>query len=75
MPTGCAACNADPTALALVLKVRDHMRAEILGELDPLMATLTQEPVYHFWGNGDPVELRGGDVIRGFYHDMFRPRR
>lgn len=55
---------------ALVLEVRDHMACEIQGDVDGLMATLTAEPVYHFWGNGDPVVLEGYAAVEGFYRDM-----
>jgi len=55
---------------ALILMVRDHMACEIKGEVDGLMATLTAEPVYHFWGNGDPMVLEGRAAVEGFYRDM-----
>lgn len=55
---------------ALVREVRDHMAAEIQGDVSGLMATLTADPVYHFWGNGDPVLLTGRAAVEGFYRDM-----
>ncbi len=64
-----AATEPDARRRGLLLKVRDHMEHEIKGELDPLMATLTASPIYHFWGNA-PGVLEGRDVIRGFYSDM-----
>ncbi|MEQ9002993.1 MAG: nuclear transport factor 2 family protein [Pseudomonadales bacterium] len=65
-----AAEEANPRCRALLLKVRDHMRHEILGEIEPLMATLTASPVYHFWG-GTPSVLQGAEAVRGFYQAMF----
>ncbi len=44
-----AAAEDNPRRKALVTAVRDHMEAEIKGQLDPLMDTLTSEPIYHFW--------------------------
>jgi len=55
---------------ALVREVRDHMACEIQGDFDGLMATLTAEPVYHFWGNGEPMVLTGRTAVEGFYRDM-----
>jgi hypothetical protein len=54
----------------LILQVRDHMAHEIRGELDPLMATLIAEPVYHFWSE-NPFVLEGRAAVRGFYETMF----
>ena len=57
---------------ALVKAVRDHMEQEILGNLEPLMVTLTAEPIYHFWGNGDNnMVIQGRDAVRAFYSNMF----
>jgi len=52
-------------ARTLVKEVRDHMEFEIKGEIEPLMGTLTAEPVYHFWAQG--FELEGRDAVLGFY--------
>jgi hypothetical protein len=64
-----AATESNPRRRGLLLAVRDHMEHEIKGALDPLMATLTDEPVYHFWGN-TPSVLEGRDTVRGFYEGM-----
>jgi hypothetical protein len=55
---------------ALLLEVRDHMEHEIKGNLEPLMATLIAEPVYHFWSE-NPFVLDGHAAVRGFYENMF----
>ena len=48
------------------------MEAEIKGQLDPLMNTLTAEPVYHFWRVSDVnMILNGYDEVSGFYSNMF----
>ena len=59
----------NPRRRGLLLKVRDHMESEIKGQLEPLMATLTADPIYHFWGNA-PSVLEGREAIRGFYSAM-----
>ncbi len=56
---------------ALVTAVRDHMEHEIKGELDPLMDTLTEHPIYHFWGTDQPMVIEGREAVRAFYAGMF----
>ena len=51
------------------------MEAEIKGQLEPLMATLTTEPKYHFWGNGTPMVLEGRAAVASFYSGMFSTGR
>ncbi len=60
----------DEVVRGLIMEVRNHMKAEILGELEPLMATLTENPVYHFWGHLPEMTLEGQEAVRGFYTDM-----
>jgi len=59
----------------LVKAVRDHMEYEIRGDLEALMATLTAEPVYHFWGTGPGnMLMQGRDAVRDFYSNMIAVR-
>ncbi len=62
--------ESNPRRRGLLRQVRDHMELEITGQLEPLMATLTDSPVYHFWG-ATPSTLEGRDAVRAFYSDMF----
>ena len=56
----------------LVNEVANHMEAEIKGQLEPLMATLTAEPVYHFWRVSDVnMVLNGYEEVSNFYSNMF----
>ena len=57
---------------ALITEVRNHMEHEIKGQLDALMDTLTANPIYHFWGNGEPLVIRGREAVRAFYAGMFQ---
>ncbi len=66
-----AELEPDARCRQLVLEVAWHMEAEIKGQLEPLMATLTAEPVYHFWGGGAPSRLEGREAVAGFYSAMF----
>lgn len=66
-----AAAESNPRRAGLIREVRNHMEAEIKGRLDDLMATLTTEPIYHFWGRGDATLLEGSEAVRAFYGGMF----
>ena len=65
-----AAKETNPRHKKLLTEVRDHMENEIKGNLEPLMATLTSEPIYHFWGD-NPSTIEGYDAVKGFYGAMF----
>jgi limonene-1,2-epoxide hydrolase len=60
----------DPRRREVLERVRDHMRTEISGDFDGLMATLTDDPRYHFWGL--PVEggPKGREAVSDFYRQM-----
>jgi hypothetical protein len=62
--------ETDPRRRAVLQQVRDHMCTEISGDFDGLMATLTQDPRYHFWGL--PVEggPKGREAVSQFYRQM-----
>ena len=67
------AWREQPTArrATLVKAVRDHMEHEIRGDLEPLMETLTAEPIYHFWGSGPGnMVIEGREAVRAFYSNM-----
>ena len=67
-----AAETSNPRHKKLLQEVANHMEAEINARLEPLMATLTAEPVYHFWRVGpENMVLEGYDAVAGFYSNMF----
>jgi hypothetical protein len=59
-----------PRHKALLRQVRDHMKTEVCGQLEPLMATLTAEPQYHIWGQGPEAGPKGRAAVRGFYEAL-----
>jgi hypothetical protein len=60
----------DPRCRQLREQVRDHLRAEIRGEFDALMATLDDDPRYHLWGMGEELGPKGREAVATFYKDM-----
>lgn len=54
----------------LLEQVRDHMRTEVRGELDGLIATLVDDPQYHIWGMGPDFGPKGRDAVAEFYKNM-----
>ena len=72
LPLEAAAARAQtPRRKALITEVRNHMEHEIKGDLEALMDTLTERPIYHFWGNGEPSVIEGREAVRAFYSGMF----
>ena len=65
-----AKTEPDLRVRTLLTAVRDHMEHEIRGDLDALMATLTAEPVYHFWNPAGSFKLEGRAAVEGFYTNM-----
>jgi hypothetical protein len=62
--------EADPARRALLEQVRDHMKSEVEGDLDKLMATLVDDPCYHFWGVGEDGGPKGHEAVESFYRSM-----
>lgn len=60
----------DPRHKQLLKEVRNHMKTEVCGEIDPLMATLTAEPQYHIWGQGPEAGPKGRAAVRAFYEAL-----
>jgi SnoaL-like protein len=48
-----------------------HMHAEADGDLDRLMATVSDAPIYHAYASDDPIfSPRGKDEVRRFYQNF-----
>lgn len=62
--------ETDPRRRRLLSQVRDHMRSEIGGDFEALMATLTAEPRYHMWGFGAEIGPKGREAVAAFYRNM-----
>jgi hypothetical protein len=62
--------ETNPRHKQLLKEVRDHMKTEVCGELELLMATLTAEPQYHIWGQGPDRGPKGRAAVRGFYEAL-----
>ena len=61
--------EADPVLRANLETVLAHMKAEALGDLDGLMATITKgQPAYHAYGTDDPLmNPSTREQVREFY--------
>ena len=66
------AVEKDPVCKELLREVRDHMRAEIGGQLEPLMNTLIDEPQYHFRMLGPESGPKGRAAVHAFYDHMIQ---
>jgi hypothetical protein len=61
----------DPRRRQLLENVLAHMKAEVAGDLDGLMATLAPDPRYHQWG-ATPADNgpKGRAAVEQFYRDF-----
>jgi hypothetical protein len=50
---------------------REHMIAEMGGELDRLMATMIAEPQFHSWSPDGDLSPKGRDAVLAFYGEWF----
>jgi hypothetical protein len=55
---------------AMLQTIVDHATAESRGDVDGLMATLSEDPQYHFWSNGRDWGPKGREAVRAFYEDF-----
>jgi hypothetical protein len=62
--------TTNPRHRKMLQTVIDHARAEAHGDVDGLMATLVEDPQYHFWSNGQDWGPKGRDGVRAFYEDF-----
>jgi hypothetical protein len=60
----------DPRHRKMLQTVIDHAQAESYGDVDGLMATLGDDPQYHFWSGGTDWGPKGADAVRAYYRDF-----
>ena len=64
--------TSDARHLAILQNYREHLLAEIAGDVDAIMATQAPEPKYHFYGSGvGDVGPKGQQEVRAFYQNIF----
>ncbi|SFG46966.1 hypothetical protein SAMN05518801_1319 [Novosphingobium sp. CF614] len=49
----------------------EHTAAEVGGDIDRLMATMSPDPRFHIWSDGIDIGPKGRDGIRDMYLHMF----
>ena len=49
----------------------EHMRGEVAGDVDQVMATVAPVPDYHIWVGGKDVGPKGFDAVRTMYEQMY----
>lgn len=62
--------TTNPRHRKMLQTVIDHAKAESNGDVDGLMATLGDNPQYHFWSNGKDWGPKGLDGVRAFYENF-----
>jgi hypothetical protein len=60
--------ESDPVLRRNLETLLTHMKAEMAGDVDGLLRTLTDDPAYHAYGSDDPATNPvGRDGVRAFY--------
>lgn len=66
------AITENPRHRQLLQLVIDHAKAEAVGDVDGLMASLVADPAYHFWSNAGDYGPKGYDGVRQYYEAFWR---
>src|SRR5205809_5898221 len=65
------ATETDPVLRRNLETVLEHMKAEAAGDIDGLLATLSEDVAYHAYGSPDPATSPvGKDGVRTFYENF-----
>ena len=64
------AATTNPRHRAMLEVVIEHARAEADRSVERLMATLVDDPQYHFWVAGRDVGPKGADAVHTYYVDF-----
>jgi hypothetical protein len=62
----------NPRHRQMLQVVIGHAKAEADRSVEHLMATLVDDPQYHFWVGGRDVGPKGADRVRSYYVDFVR---
>lgn len=63
--------ETDPTRRRNLEVVLEHMKAEAAGDLDRLMATVSEQAAYHAYGTNEPsMNPVGKAAVRTFYENF-----
>lgn len=64
------ATTTDPRHRQMLEVVIEHAKAEADRSVERLMATLVDDPRYHFWVHGRDIGPKGADAVRAYYTDF-----
>ena len=62
--------ETNPRSKAILAVMMDHIKWEVLGQPDRILASVSEDAVYRFYGLGIPTEYHGKAAIRGFYQGL-----
>ena len=62
----------NPRHRQMLAVVIEHAKAEADRSVERLMATLVDDPRYHFWVSGRDIGPKGADAVRTYYVDFAR---
>jgi hypothetical protein len=62
--------TTNPRHRKMLQTVIDHATAESTGDVEGLMATLVDDPQYHFWSGGRDWGPKGRAAVQAFYENF-----
>ena len=65
------ATETDPHRRPALGNLREHMIGEATGDLPRVLATLTDDPAYHFWAPAGDWGPKSRDAITDYYTGLF----
>lgn len=71
------AAETNPRHRAIIENYRTHLLSEVTGQMDAILATLVDDPVYHAYSPDSPSGEGGPknrDEVIAFYDSLFRTR-
>src|SRR3954469_17451491 len=64
------AVTSDSRHRQMLAVVIEHAKAEAVRSVERLLATLVDDPQYHFWVNGRDLGPKGAAEVRAYYVDF-----
>lgn len=65
----------NPRHRHLLEVVVGHLQAEMNQDLEGLMDSLVEDPIYHTWGSGRDTGPKGYEAVRAYYSALVQERR
>lgn len=66
------AVTSDPRHRQILEIVIENIKYANAADLDAVMTTLSDDPAFHFWNDGDDIGPKGRSGVRAYYEGLFQ---